>query len=536
MGQEGSCLTESGVIRFLSGTLPGSERDAFENHLDTCSICPRMLGAAAHESGIPSGELKERLQPQVLAPGVILAGRYRVRSFLGSGAMGEVHEAEDQLLGTSIALKTLTAGLAGNDAALSRLKREVAAAHRVTHPNVCRVFDLGMDHGREGAETLLFLTMEYLPGTTLARYLQTRGPLPPSRALPLLSQLADGLAAAHAAGIIHRDLKPENVMLIEQTDGTLRAVITDFGLAGTVAPDGIGMMPGSGFSGTPVYAAPERLSGGAATSASDVYSFGLLAYETLSGRLPPVASMRLAQTIEEDRGLPAAWKRLLRRAVSREPGDRFANAAALVAALRQLAATKRPAIRHPLLAAALSVVVLAAGLGLVRARNDARPPARESAAAPLAVSHDDAASGTQMSAVALAAPPPVAARPASPPAVTEEPSPVPTPPQPRTRRNAARPRATVVSVPEATAAGVDPSLHLAEQRLTEGHVAEACGLGRSAAARAPQDAAIWEFLGRCHMRLPDPRQAHAYYRKYLALAPAGPKAAFIRAIVEQEGR
>jgi len=383
MGQEGSCLTESGVIRFLEGELPGQEREVLERHVDTCSVCPQLLAAAGHESGVPSGELKERMRPQVLIPGVVLAGRYNVRRFLGSGAMGEVHEAEDQLLGTTVALKTLTAGLAGDEAALSRLKREVAAAHRVTHPNVCRVFDLGADRGHEQLGTLLFLTMEYLPGTTLASFLQARGPLSPERALPLLSQLADGLAAAHAAGIIHRDLKPENVMLIDQADGAPRAVITDFGLAGTVAPDGVGLLPGSGFSGTAMYAAPERMAGNPATSASDVYSFGLVAYEMLFGRYPALGGTRLLRTIDAHGSLPAAWKHLLRRALRPEPSERFAHGGALASALRS-PAMRRPGRWRLLLGAVGGAAVLTAALGATRARQDPPPQPQPQAITPAA--------------------------------------------------------------------------------------------------------------------------------------------------------
>jgi serine/threonine protein kinase len=235
----------------------------------------------------------------VLLPGTTLAGRYLIRRSLGTGAMGEVHEAEDRLLGKTVALKTLNARLASDPQAMMRLRREVAMAHRVTHANVCRIFDLGADEGglawHEGAP-LLFLTMEFLPGETLAAHLRRRGPLAPTEALPLLWQLADGLAAAHAGGVIHRDLKGENVMLVARPPAPDRVVITDFGLAGSIAQFDPASHDSTGFVGTPAYAAPERLMGAPATPASDVYSFGLIAVEMLIGPLggtrgaPPSAS------------------------------------------------------------------------------------------------------------------------------------------------------------------------------------------------------------------------------------------------------
>ena len=166
--------------------------------------------------------------------------------------------------------------------------------------------------------------------------------------------------------------------------------------------------------------------------------------------------------------------------------------------------------------------LLAAGVfGASRSAPSARPATHPSNAASLATA-------------APAAPPTSAVRPAAP-AESDVPSPVRAPSPPRADRKPVRPRAKVAPAPPANTGEAAPSLAAAEQRLTAGHIAEACALGQTAAAHAPHDPAIWEFLGRCHMRLPDPRQARVYYLKYLDLAPASPKASFIRAIVEQEG-
>ena len=350
-------------MRLFSGALNSAERGVLDGHLTDCDRCARLVGEAARDTGAGSAGLGDRLRPPVLSPDMLIANRYHVRRLLGVGAMGEVHEVEDSLLGTVVALKTLNARLAGDSSALARLKREVAAARSVTHPNVCRTFDLGSDHGSNNAPgAFVFLTMEYLPGVTLTKFLTAHGPYAPRAALPLLLQLADGLAAAHAAGILHRDLKAENVMLVDQKSGGVRGVIMDFGLAGFDMQDEAGVEHGSGFSGTVAYAAPERIAGGRATPASDVYSLGLIAHEMLTNQrpIPGVSGARLA----DGRPLPASWEKLIRRAIHLDPKVRFSNGAALAEALRELAGgTKRGSTwgRRPVaLAAVASAAVIAA--------------------------------------------------------------------------------------------------------------------------------------------------------------------------------
>ena len=160
----------------------------------------------------------------------IVAGRFRIRRFIGQGGMGEVYEAEDLDLHEAVALKTLRLGIAAGQRYLEALKREVHHARRVTHPNVNRIFDLER-HRKPDGDEVAFLTMELLEGETLAERLKRGGCLTTAEALPLIEQMAAGLRAAHEAGVVHRDFKPGNVMLV--ASGT-RAVITDFGLARAV--------------------------------------------------------------------------------------------------------------------------------------------------------------------------------------------------------------------------------------------------------------------------------------------------------------
>src|SRR2546429_7569187 len=156
------------------------------------------------------------------APGALLAGRYRIVAMLGKGGMGEVYRADDLTLGQQVALKFLPESLAGNPDSVARFRNEVRVARQVSHPNVCRVYDVGEIDGH------FFLSMEYVDGEDLASLLRRIGRLPADKALEIGRRLCAGLAAAHEKGVLHRDLKPANVML----DGRGQAILTDFGLAG----------------------------------------------------------------------------------------------------------------------------------------------------------------------------------------------------------------------------------------------------------------------------------------------------------------
>jgi serine/threonine-protein kinase len=202
-------------------------------------------------------------------PGAVLAGRYRIVGLLGRGGMGEVYRADDLKLAQPVALKLLPAQLAGDGAALARFHREVRIARQVSHPNVCRVFDIGETDG------LHFLSMEFIDGEDLASLLRRIGRLPEDKALEIARQLCAGLAAAHEQGVLHRDLKPANVMI----DGRGRARIMDFGLAVLG-----GQFNGEIFAGTPAYMSPEQLAGHEVTAQSDIYALGLVLYEIFTGK------------------------------------------------------------------------------------------------------------------------------------------------------------------------------------------------------------------------------------------------------------
>ncbi|MGO9269949.1 MAG: protein kinase domain-containing protein [Terriglobia bacterium] len=253
---------------------------------------PILADAGKTDSGvIPIG---------TLSVGQVLAGRFRVIRFLGQGGMGEVYEAKDLDLGERVALKTILPKIASEPRAMARFKQEIQLARRVTHPNVCRMFDLERHRPppetESSASVVTFLTMELLEGETLAARLRRVGRITTAEALPLVQQMAEALAAAHDVGVVHRDFKPGNVMLVPAKSGDEkeRAVVTDFGLAKALAAadQAAGEGPASSVTasghmvGTLAYIAPEQLQGREATAASDIYALGLVMYEMVAGKRP----------------------------------------------------------------------------------------------------------------------------------------------------------------------------------------------------------------------------------------------------------
>ncbi len=248
----------------------------------------------------------------------------------GRGGMGEVYRAEDLKLSQVVAIKFLPETLSQDAVALSRFHSEVRIARQVSHPNVCRVFDVGE------AEGVMFLTMEYVDGEDLASVVRRIGRLSPDKASDVARQLCAGLAAAHERGVVHRDLKPANVML----DGAGKIRITDFGLAGIAAS-----MQGAEIrAGTPAYMAPEQLAGLEVTPQSDIYSLGLILYEILTGKrvfeastLPELLKLRQTGTLSNPstlvRDLDPLLERVILRCLENDPKKRPATTLQVAAAL-----------------------------------------------------------------------------------------------------------------------------------------------------------------------------------------------------------
>ena len=222
------------------------------------------------------------LKTVTLVAGEILAERFRIIRFIARGGMGEIYEAADLELQSRVAIKVIRPELL-RPPFLEQFKKEVQLAKQVTHPNVCRIYDL-FRHRRPGegrTAEVFFISMELLRGETLAERLRQSGRLTVAEARGIIVQIADALDAAHAASILHRDLKPENIVLVPQYNGgPVRAVVTDFGLA--LQSESLNV-EGLELAGTPAYMSPEQLKGTQLTTASDIYSLGLVIYRMVTG-------------------------------------------------------------------------------------------------------------------------------------------------------------------------------------------------------------------------------------------------------------
>ncbi|HEV7670934.1 MAG TPA: tetratricopeptide repeat protein [Thermoanaerobaculia bacterium] len=359
----GSCQTAfavqwpgSGAIAqaTVSASVSPSVPIAFSAPTTPIAVPPEIQRSGHGEPGAGKGG-----RGPTFAPGDVLAERYRVLRFLAEGGMGEVFEVQDLELGGRLAAKTVRAEVAADPTALERFRREIQLARRVTHPNVCRMFDVAYHRPDPAVAGTIFLTMELLLGPTLAERIAA-GPMTPEEALPIIRQIASALDAAHEAGIVHRDLKPANVVLVpgqataragkNAKEDSVRAVVTDFGLAridtanSSAAEASMTMTAAGFFIGTPAYVAPEQIEGGAVTAATDLYAFGVVMFEMLTAKVPFLGETALATAVKRLQQpapsprlhaatIDARWEAAILRCLERRPEDRFARAADLIAAL-----------------------------------------------------------------------------------------------------------------------------------------------------------------------------------------------------------
>lgn len=339
------CLDDEAVQGLLSGALEGSERLRALDHLARCPRCTEQLedaGRSCFGGSLPLGSL--------------VAQRYRVIRFVAQGGMGEVYEAYDGELGVRLALKVVPTG-SGDErrpAVLRALTREVLLARSIAHPNVCRTYDLGRHELGPDAEPLHFLTMEFVDGERLSEHV-AQGPLSLPEVHAVARDLLLGLGAAHRAGVLHRDLKSDNVMLRVGADDTLQAVIMDFGLARSLHnPNVAGGSVNQRIEGSLLYMAPEQLLAQPLSFATDIFGFGVVLFEMLTGRTPFESQITMAAAMkrcEEPPPSPSRWvsglspalDRVVERCLEPLPERRYPDAQAALAALEEaIAAASAP--------------------------------------------------------------------------------------------------------------------------------------------------------------------------------------------------
>jgi serine/threonine-protein kinase len=280
--------------------------------------------------------------------GMVIAERYHITKKLGEGGMGQVYLAEHVKMGRRCAIKIMMPGTMSDPEAISRFNREAANASRISHPNVCAIYDFG-----ETPDGLIYLAMEFIEGKSLTDLLAEAGTLPLARAATMIQQSAEALQMAHELGIVHRDLKPDNIM-VSTSRGKDTVKVVDFGIAKAIGGDDgkAQKVTKTGFVvGTPEYMSPEQLAGDAVDGRSDLYSLGLVFYRMLTGASPFPADSQQETMIKRltddpmplavarpDVTFPPEVQRVLDRALARQPNDRYRSASEFAREVRGLSA------------------------------------------------------------------------------------------------------------------------------------------------------------------------------------------------------
>jgi serine/threonine protein kinase len=297
-----------------------------------CARCGTDL-----ESGVPPSYVVT----VDLRPGTFFHGRYEILGLLGRGGMGMVYKARDRTLDEVVAIKVMRPDFAHDPKMADRFKTEIKLARRVRHKNVCTIHDYGEERG------LLFISMELIGGVDLKHVLREKGAFPTAEAYDLSIQVAEGLQAVHDAGILHRDLKTPNIMRDEQ--GVAR--LMDFGVAKRL---GEGTLTAAGhIVGTPEYMSPEQAQGHKVDFRSDIYALGIVIYEIFTGDVPFRGETPISTILQhinkpppldgpQAQKIPPDMKPVLRKALSKDPDERYAGARELAEALRH---ARSPSLR-----------------------------------------------------------------------------------------------------------------------------------------------------------------------------------------------
>ena len=274
-----------------------------------------------------------------LMPGTLLNNKYELIEQVGSGGMGVVWKAQDRVADRLVALKFVPSDLQRFDDEMKRMRESFKKVHALQHQSICPLYSL-----EDGEHLGYYLVMKYLEGETLDEYVFRKDPkregLPPAQVVAILSRVAAALDCAHFSGVIHRDIKPQNIFLTK-ISGRIHVQVIDFGLADEIRTSLIRTSQTDGeVSGTRPYMSPEQWRGGVQTAATDQYALAVVAYELLSGRLPykgsDVTMLRLAVMVDEPEPIPTLSETIndvLKKAMAKEPADRFPSCREFIAAL-----------------------------------------------------------------------------------------------------------------------------------------------------------------------------------------------------------
>jgi serine/threonine protein kinase len=372
---DGDCLSDPEVFDYVEGRASDELRARIQQHIDGCRDCYQVVLAAAGQESVAGASSITGIELTTFAPGSLVKDRYRIERFVGKGGMGEVYAAFDQLMQKRVALKTLLCTATDDPRAVRKLFAEVLNAQRVGHAQVCRINELQEHQDSAGSRVLVpFFTMEFVEGERLGTRLR-RAPMPLGEVQVVARQLLEGLQAAHAKGVLHLDFKSDNVMLRTSENGP-DAVIMDFGLSRALDSEartrtseqlqGAGTLP---------YMSLEQLECRPNLGPPvDVYAFGVVLYEMLTGRLPfqgdSLGAILLKQLRERPPPPSSVVPRLnpqldafVLKCLSSDPRQRYANATLALAALDRIGAWQLGARRvrwMPWAALALLVVLFVA--------------------------------------------------------------------------------------------------------------------------------------------------------------------------------
>src|ERR1700733_12235162 len=324
-----------------SGLPPAADQRRRVEHQETLLLTdvPEASAMVVEQPAPAPVAASTNLNPATLAA---LSQRYDILASAGHGSMGNVYKARDRETGEVVALKLLKPEIASDQTMIERFKNELLFARKITHKNVCRVYEFNRVGG------VAYTSMEFVEGESLRSVLNRFGGLPQRKATDLALQICSGLKEAHAQGIVHRDLKPENVMI----DGQGNVKIMDFGIARSMEA---GTRLTGSMVGTPAYMAPEQVAGKPVDYRTDIYSLGLILYEMFTGAAAFSAGNSIAVALKQMReepappheiepNIPVGTERTILKFLEKDPAKRFQSIADLEANLRS-DATARPPVR-----------------------------------------------------------------------------------------------------------------------------------------------------------------------------------------------